>query len=485
MPHAAHTAMTTLMMLDDDLLFRRDNTIRRYGDPQLAADAVYADPHFSTVWPSPWVFRLADGRYRMLYLGGSRQNLKQHWLLGAISADGVHFAPEDYTGQLPDSPRIAGNAIMPLGEDEIGTIFEDPYAASPDERYRMLTTRLVTTAKDDPEVYYARTIIHVSGDLLHWTCLPIETPMRTEPLMSAFHNHDRKCMTLVHRPWCGVRKVGIRQTTDWRHYSDYELVMQADAMDAPLSEIYGMTAFPYHGIYLGLPHIYSGANPGRCLKFFGGTIQEQLAYSMDGRHWFRSLRTPFISGGEGRGQGLPEYKLVWATSVREFDDGGLAIYACASEYEHGAAFHNPDARSCMLVYRLRKDGFVRLATADPGKPSVVAIRECIWHGGHPHWNLRAANATVAVYGPGHDNSQGYLEPVAGFSHDDCIPFTGDSTDWTPQYRGRQSVESLAGNILCFEIRFEKGDLYSFSGNATIVFAMDAARYFFTGRMPGR
>ena len=83
------------------------------------------------------------------------------------------------------------------------------------------------------------------------------------------------------------------------------------------------------------------------------------------------------------------------------------------------------------------------------------------------------------------NILGYCKPVAGFSHGDCIPFSGDSTDWIPRYRGGRNVASLTGHVLCFEIRFENGDFYSFSGNATFVFNVEGERYRQTGCLPER
>lgn len=482
--------MYTLLMLDDDLLFRRDNVVRRYGEAELRPDAVYTDPAMATPWPACWVFRLDDGCYRMLYLGAPRNELRQHYLLGAVSTDGVHFEPEDYTGEIDLEHRIAVNMIRAVGDEEIGAVFEDACTPSLSERYRMLTTGVVISAENDPETYYVRTTIYVSGDLLHWTRKAEIPPFRAEPLMSVFHNRAHSCMTIAHRPWWGIRKVGIRDTADWVNYSSYEPVMQADALDAPLAEVYGMTVFPYNGIYLGFPHIYSGAAPGLHAKFFGGTMRVQLAYSSDGHHWFRSLRTPLLSGCEGKKYGLPEWKMIWATGMLELPDRSLCIYAGATELEHGPAFQRPDTRTSLLTCRLRKDGFIRLSTADANAVSTVATRECIWHGGESHWNLRADRATVAVYESGDVkcvdmNILGYCKPVAGFSHGDCIPFSGDSTDWIPRYRGGRNVASLTGHVLCFEIRFENGDFYSFSGNATFVFNVEGERYRQTGRLPER
>ena len=63
--------MYTLLMLDDDLLFRRDNVVRRYGEAELRPDAVYTDPAMATPWPACWVFRLAACRSEIFGFGKS------------------------------------------------------------------------------------------------------------------------------------------------------------------------------------------------------------------------------------------------------------------------------------------------------------------------------------------------------------------------------------------------------------------------------
>ena len=80
--------MKKQLFFDDRYIFVRENVIRKYGKPEVIAK--YKDEACSTDFMSGWVFRLDDGRYRMLYFGhGSKFNGKKYF--SAISEDGINF----------------------------------------------------------------------------------------------------------------------------------------------------------------------------------------------------------------------------------------------------------------------------------------------------------------------------------------------------------------------------------------------------------
>ncbi len=479
--------MSKILFFDDDLLYERENVMRGLGTPEFVRDAVFSDGKTVTPLATPWVFRLPDGRYRMVYQGLERGNLSNRRLYGAVSADGMHFTPEDYSGFLDIPDRFAANEIFRVGGgdgEEVGTIFEDFCATSPESRFRMILTLCVGNGPTPETSHYCKSVFYVSPDLIHWRReTEAENPLRCEPMMSAFCNADTRRMTLVNRPWWGVRKAGILETGDWKTFSDYTVVLQADSLDTPLAELYGMIAFAYDGMYIGLPHIYDGALPGLNPKYFGGTMKPQLAYSYNGRNWFRSIRKPFLSGcpeddASRRNDPRP---MVWATGNARDADGNVLLYAAATKMEHGPAFHDPKSEADIFVYRLRKDGFVCLRTRDASRESAVATRQIVWHGGPLHININACRATVALFET--TRVWGQPEPIAGFGHADCVPIEGDCADWTPAWRDGRAAAELSGRVITAEIRFTDGELYSISGDMTTVFGTQANRYLAGGGLP--
>ena len=169
-------------------------------------------------------------------------------------------------------------------------------------------------------------------------------------------------------------------------------------------------------------------------------------------------------------------------------DGNILLYGSASGLEHGPAFHKP-GRGKIFVYRLREDGFISLQSDGSAKSRVIT-REKLWQGGELHLNVNAQNVTVGVYEtretekvPG--NALGLSEPVLGYGAEDCIPFSGDSTDHTPRYKGGRSLDDLVGKTLVFEINFESGALYSLFGDYVDLYNTESARYRMLGVMPTR
>jgi len=324
--------------------------------------------------------------------------------------------------------------------------------------------------------------VYVSDDLLRWSYKPESVwGDGTEPLTGVFYNEQAGCHTVVLRPFWGVRCAGYKETTDWVQFTPHQMCLNVDSEEERLVEIYGMPAIlNYHGTYIGIPHLYRGLDSERNAKYRSGIIDTQLAYSTDGRYWRRSLRQPFITGGD-------TYPMVWVMQMEEAQDGSILLYGSASRKEHGPAFCQP-GEGVIQVHRLRQDGFICLATEQEGTPAMVTTREKVWHAGDLHVNLIARHATMAVYLSGGDEHTGYnvlgfSEPIEGMGHEDCIPFTGDSTDWVPTWSSGKTPEDLAGHTLVFELRFTDGEVYSFGGDWTDVFNTQAARYRKYGILP--
>lgn len=68
--------------------------------------------------------------------------------------------------------------------------------------------------------------------------------------------------------------------------------------------MYGMPSFEYKDYYVGLPLMYRGFEGVNNTKFQGGTMESELAYSFDGHHWQRGIRTPFITGLDAQNEAV-------------------------------------------------------------------------------------------------------------------------------------------------------------------------------------
>ncbi len=485
------------LFFDDQRLFVRENLDREYGRPELLEDAVYRDPLVDTTLAGVYVFRMPDGQFHMIYQGiadaegeASVENvaystrkarkLRRAFVVAAVSKDGVHFTPrqtgKDSCRETPRFPHSVSDSTWDLGE--LGCVVEDP-AAPPQERYKALC---VTAFKN--EEFRHRDYLKVSGDLVHWRDFPGGCWHRvgTEPIVSCFRNHVYDCFEIICRPDCGERRVGYSETTDFRHFSEPSHCLQVDSLDRPLDELYGMPAFAYDGWYLGFPYLYGDQPQELWWKGGAGTMHCELAYSLNGRHFQRSLRTPFLCGWDEDSVRKLGYvnPILWPSSILRREDGSLLIYASAFRRDHGGLM-NVRGEAAIHVYRLRKDGFIRLVS-QRHKIARLATRENLWNGGELSVNLRSSGpATVAVY---RVQGQERAKPRPGFSHEDCAAFRGDATDWKPRWKGG-SLAPFVGQSLVFEIKFSGGELYSISGNFIPMMYVQARKYGNFGVVPDR
>ncbi len=467
--------MYKYLFFDDQRLYVRDGFKRCYGKPQLIPGSVYFDGHSSTDLHTSFVFRTDDGKYRMLYQGN--ENDRRSCCFIAVSDDGIHFMPEDVSSMIAIEDRIAENEIMPI-QGEIAAIVEDN-VNDPKERYKMLLTGTPN------EELYITGVVLTSPDLVHWTQIEgVCWNGGAEPITSVIYSEKKQSYIILLRPYWGIRRIGYIETKDWRTYTPYELCLQVDSLDNPNEELYGIPAFSYEGYYIGFPLMYGDFGIANHAKYSSGTIKPQLAYSFNGCNWQRSLRQPFIDGMTEESESVFGWKnyLVWPASMIVDKDGSINIYASASGREHGAAFRYP-GMGRIGVWKLRKDGFIGLVTENSDKEAVMATRENIWHDGELHLNLQAKKATIAVYETIGDDLLGTAQALAGYSHEDCIPFSGDCLDWVPQFKNDKKMEELSGKTLVIELRVTDGTVYSLSGDMTPAMNVEAARYRKCGIMP--
>ncbi len=467
--------MFKYLFFDDVLLNGRENVTRSYGIAEL--EEIYYDGILSTTIPSSFIVKTDDGRYAMIYQGFTKDN--KIFASIAMSDDGVHFTPFNTENLIDIDDRKAPNELMDLTGCEIAYLLRDDINDS-DERYKMLIARA-----DSPN-WRMIDEIYTSPDLIHWTLLEgAHWNGGAEPPVGVFYNKVKECFTIMTRPYWGMRMVGYVETKDWRTFTPYSICLRSDSLDGPLEEFYGMGAFEYDGWYIGFPFMYGSMPSGTASKFEGGKVRPQIAYSKDGNHWQRSLRTPFIDGTradiiEKTGH---EICMLWPNNITVSEDGSINLFAAACRFEHGSGFRKPDGGT-IHRYKLRKDGFIMLKPEDLTMPALIATRENIWHGGELHVNIKCKNATVAVYeSKGADNPEGHSFVIDGYGHEDCIAFSGDSSDWIVKFKDGKDLNSLKGKTLVFEIKFTDGELYSLHGDFTPTLNIPGVRYRTHGIMP--
>ena len=462
--------MTTTLLFDDQRLNRLHNVVRRLGRPERITEAVHRDPHGNPAFGYPSVFRHEEtGTWRMAYQihVGQGRGIPHAQVL-AESRDGLEWNLRDTTAEIELADRRFPHQIATLEENtEWASCFVDERAVA-EERIKAFKISFPKGVAGG-----GRAVLLTSPDGIRWT--PGQRGAWLEPAADpgvfAFWNEVRRSYVVLTRPEVLDRRIAAVETTDWRNFTAPELVIQPDALDAPLTEPYGMPVFPYEDYYIAFLWLFHTVTwDPNIRRFQGGHVDCQLAYSLNGWHWHRGLRAPFIPNGP---PGEPDSGCVYPGPAATMADGSLRIYASACTHEHGIP---PDGSGSITVYRLRRDGFCFLESG--GGPGLVGIRPIWWNGGEIELNVASQGGRVRAR-----VTDPVGTPLEGYGFEDCQPFSGDHTAWIPVWKDGRKMASLSGRFLRLEIELDSARLFAIRGDYVKTMPRDIARHREYGDIP--
>lgn len=450
---------SVLLFFDDWPLDRRDHVERFVGCPEWHEEATFVDPHLNVTWGYPSVFRDSEtGQWRCLYQGWDYQR-KRLYPLVAESDDGVKWHVPNLA-RIPLPNRAHPNQVLPsAGFTEWSPCYYDERAEAAERLKGLVFFR---HGNGMPKSH-----LWTSPDGLRWRCMDgIQWQRNTpDPVTCVFWNALRSSYVLTTRPSLNDRRIAVAETKDWRTFSDPELALEADALDTPLAELYGMPVFPYEDWFIGLLwvfHVSPEVKGGSPLKYFGGNINSQLSYSRNGLHFQRGLRQSFMGnaspGQLGAGCLQPCCLFLNEDTIR--------IYSCAARHEHGILRRGDGG---LLLYTLRRDGFVYLAPN--GGAGVIGTRPLLWGGGKLELNVMAPDGEVRAQVT---DSSGTL--LQGYSFAESIPFTGDNLRWEPRWGAGRSLNDLAERTLRVEVLLDNARLYSIRGTVQVLTAAEVTYF---------
>lgn len=398
-----------LLFFDDQALENRENLTRDYGSAPLDQASVYRDPSgLSLCAGMPSVFfEPSRNEYLMLYTLMDERDI---FLCAAHSKDARTWQPLDTTDLIKIPGRKLRNQIFPLTSGETGCVYQDKRAPQ-QERYKLLYCRY------DLDALRVRNEIFVSPDCLTWQKLDATWNRDgSEPGLGCFYSPAREKYIITTRPHWAERRIALTETADWRTFSPVTLALQADSLDAPLCETYGMPVLEYENYFIGLLWLYFNP-PGSSTKADGvqainesGRMYPELAYSLNGTHFQRSLRKPFLQNGA---PDSPSYGCIFANSFLE-DGEHLRIFAACSQNEHGG-FRTRGLGS-LASFTLKRDRFIFLESNGIGR---LRTRNLLLEG---DIRINAACSGRLLFQLCDDT----LTPLEGFTFADCDVFRGDA-----------------------------------------------------------
>ena len=450
------------LFLDDRHLNIVQGVKRSIHPAHLVVRSLYVDPakdDVSLAWGYPFVFHdAAHNREVMLYQGWSINKAKiAHTLaLAASSHDGRHFVPMSAKDIGLSEQPILPNQVLPyrLGRYLFaeGQFFHLPQLEGADKYIALCLYR------DEQSMFKA--IIFSSNDGLHYSrikgALWHHGSDAPDFPLSVNYSEAANRFYVYRRPRHTDRRISVSSTRDFRRFSKTTLLLQSDALDKPLTDFYGMTAFDYHDYLLGFlmtyetPNYLIDENGKRASglaghKFYGGKVMPQLVIGLDDTHFLRSMRNPLVAASK-------KYHCVYPTQVAMEDDG-IHAYASLTSEAHG--YTNP-GKGAIGKFKWRKDGFVSLRF--PKEGGFITTKQCRYHGGPLTINADAAKGKISVQIADYDNV-----PFEGFSYDDCGEIVSDYVKHVLRY-AQHKIDELAGRIIVLSIKGKDTHLYSITGN---------------------
>ncbi len=383
----------------------------------------------------------------------------------ATSTDGVTWQKPKLG--LVDFLGSRENNIVLMGHSQwaLTNVIKDAHERDPSRRYKSLSW-------DDHAIAIA-----FSPDGIHWTLYP------GNPVMSGTgdsHNimpYDEALGKYVAylRPGReagdGKRVIGYSLSDDFVHWSPIEVILRPDGLDPLGDEFYQMPVMRYEGAYVGIVWVYhnaphwpwpsgSGAFDRRQLHGAEQTLDTQLTFSHDGKHFIRAgNRASFLTVGT---HGHWDEGMVDVSTVVPHGDE-LWIYYSGSTARHFFEdllnLHKVvDGRRWMIAIglaKLRRDGFISLhAGAEEGLAmtrllSLSAARQLIVNVDARHGALRA------------EVIDEHIKPIPGFTVEESMATTTDGVSQVCRWKEHADLSGLVGQSVRIRFYLQNADLYAF------------------------
>jgi hypothetical protein len=441
----------------DDFLIEQTNLARvghrpvmYRGNPILTPGprdtANLAMPYSDGVWFDP-----AENLFKMWYDGGPGNAVCY-----ATSTDGLHWTrPELADPAVPNT-----NCVLTIGGGrDSNTVWFDPLDTNPARRYKMFALYNV------PQMN-----MYFSADGLHWSEPQPNTINSLSDRTTVFYNPFRHVWVESARMKADLPATALAaaRTARARYYAESTDLVNwnppdpssvywtgPDDHDPPytpggaLPELYNLDAVAYESVMVGLfSWYYPGPSQDNNYADGPNLVELGVGFSRDGFSWVRPTR------GAGANAFIPAANDTESWNAFNTQSAGGGFLVVGDElwfYFSGRTLKKPasGAGSTGLA-TLRRDGFYSLDSVSDG--GTLTTRPVSFRGNHFFVNAVGTIAVEALDAAGN--------VIPGFSRDNCVAFSGDSTHAEISWRGA-NLGALAGQPVRFRFSVSNGSLYSF------------------------
>ena len=339
----------------------------------------------------PSMLQLPGGRFRMYFWLHEYQQEKRKRYLAAESADGLRWKAVNL-----DRPCLVH--------------MYDPAAANQFKQSR-------------------------SNDAVHTYALPgggfemfTVFPVTNTPVTGRYFPHDNAPFML--------RVITRRTSDDGLRFSDPEFIVVPDALDPWDQQFYYLTQHRFGSLRIGFLGHY---------RVQPQTMDIELSYSHDGRHWNRPMRGAWLERGPA---GESDSAMVYMPN--QLIDGGdhwLALYSGS------AALHNERSQAKRGIHGLKidKHRFAGLASTASVTASLLT-RPFYLSGTRLYLNSRVEGWVRA------ELCNPFGQPLEGLSFAHSIPLAGDSRRHELRWRDKTPADYQTHPV-ALRLEWLRGELY--------------------------
>ena len=345
----------------------------------------------------------------------------------AVSKDGIKWTKPELG--LVEFNGDSKNNIVQRGPHGTG-IFKDLREPDPARRYKVLFKK----SEGDNRMSAA-----FSADGLRWSkAVQLRTDARGDTHCNAFWAPAiGKYVAFARLKSGGLRLVARIESPDFLRWTKGRVVLKGLSKDL---QTYSMPAFPYGGVYIGLPAIYNTKTD---------RVQTELAWSPDSVKWHRICPgAALIPNSEKKG--AYDWGTVYAAAHPIVREKEIRIYYGGCDGPHYGW-----REGFLCLARLRPDGFAGYEQIAGGgnKTATVTTRPVVAVGD----SLRvSADAGVSGYVKVTACDKGGRELAEGELMSKSV--TDAEVQWTKGF----SLGKLKGKYIRLKFELRDAKLYSFS-----------------------
>lgn len=450
--------MKTILFFDDWPIQHTRGVDRRWfaAEPWPGHEPAF-DPLLDWSYGVQMVERNAEsGQWRFWAVGGTDRKKGDEGVGMYLyeSPDGIDWRPCFQTPPV-DKRALPGTEHLVFSGEHSGggAPFLDPFEEDQARRYKIAYTDLSSR----PVAPEGTCRIAASPDGVHWTIdkQAVWREQHTDAGCSILHNPHTGKYQFTTRPILGDRRVALFETTDWRTFAGPQIIVHPDPADPPGVEFYGMPHFFYEGYFLGFLLRQHGAfvddNIPTRMK---GRVDSELLYSINGTHWNRTNRQPFLPD---RGIGKYEFRSEYPGVLIQDEEGWLRVYttSCVGEHGDGLKFKAEDQPSFLTISRFRRDGFCAMESAsDVGH---LLLRPLISRGGQI-----LINAQIGRFGKIRAELRMVPDnkPIPGFELEQSIPLEGDGHFMPLRWQNRDTIDQFRNEPFRLFLELEEARLFA-------------------------